>query len=179
MATPRETWVLNDTKGNDVTIKIRVSRPYMRYTSRWYKNYTEDTYSNQNYGLPLYSFTTKNIAPTTNATNIAQSILDEINIVPNPYYGFSQYETSSLEMAVKIVNLPEVCDISIYAVSGILVKRISKGDKGTTSVTWDLKNSAGIPISSGMYVIHVKAPTIGERTLKFFAAMRPTDINSF
>jgi hypothetical protein len=162
----------------------------MRYASRWFENYADDPYSSENYGLPLYSFTTKNIAPTFNVANIAESILDEINIVPNPYYGFSQYETSSLEMAVKIVNLPEVCDISIYSVSGIMVKRISKGDKGTTSVTWDLKNNAGIPISSGMYVIHVKAPnmgertkdgkrTAGERTLKFFAAMRPTDINSF
>jgi len=179
MATPKETWVLDDKNNNDVTIKIRVSRPYMRYASRWYENYLEDPYSTQNYGLPLYSFTTKNIAPTTNNADLVQSILDEINIVPNPYYGFSQYENSSLEMAVKIVNLPEICDISIYAVSGILVNRISKGDKGTTSVTWDLKNSAGIPISSGMYIIHVKAPNIGERTLKFFAAMRPTDINSF
>jgi hypothetical protein len=38
---------------------------------------------------------------------------------------------------------------------------------------------AAIPIASGIYIIHVKAPGIGERTLKFFAGMRPTDLNAF
>jgi len=30
-----------------------------------------------------------------------------------------------------------------------------------------------------MYIIHVAVPGVGERTLKFFAAMRPTDLNAF
>ena len=85
---------------------------------------------------------------------------------------------------VKIVNLPSYEDgadqvtISIYTVGGILVRRLTKGD-ASTYVNWDLKNSANIPIASGIYIIHVKAPGIGERTLKFFAGMRPTDLNGF
>jgi len=43
----------------------------------------------------------------------ATSALDIIEIVPNPYYAASEYETSALDNKVKIVNLPDDCDISI------------------------------------------------------------------
>ena len=164
---------------NQAVVKLRVTRPYMRYSSRWYDSPSSAPNASQNNGFPMYTFTTKNIAPTTNAESTYQTILDEINVVPNPYYGFSMYESTALENYIKIVNLPENCSISIFTVGGILVKTISKGDSGSTYVNWDLKNNAGIPIASGVYIIHVKAPGIGERTLKFFCAMRPVDLNAF
>lgn len=170
----KENWL-----SNEATVKIRVSRPYMRYASRWYEDPAAAPYASQNGGYPMYTFTTKNIAPVLQAQAIHDNILEEINIVPNPYYGFSMYESTALETYVKIVNLPERCNISIFTVNGILVKRITKGDAGTTSVTWDLKNDAGIPIAGGMYIIHINAPGIGERALKFFCAMRPSDLNAF
>ena len=168
---------------NEATIKIRVSRPYMRYSSG--VGTGPEVTENDNY--PMFSFTTKNIATQTSQamnTDMAKAVLDAINIVPNPYYGYSTYEGSALETYAKIVNLPTYEDgatkvtISIYTVGGILVRRLTKGD-ASTYVDWDLKNSANIPISSGIYIIHVNAPGIGERTLKFFAAMRPTDLNAF
>lgn len=163
---------------NDVKVKLRVSRPYWRFNSRWI-NDEALAESLPNKGYPLYSFTTKNIVPSMKEVSVHDAVLEKINIVPNPYYGFSAYESSAIETYVKITNLPEVCDISIFTVSGTLVKKISKGDSGSTFVTWDLKNDAAIPIAGGVYIIHVKAPGIGERTLKFFCAMRPTDLNAF
>lgn len=165
---------------SEATIKLRVSRPYMRYSSRWYDDVNEAPYSDQNQGYPMYEFTTKNIAPekVESVENI-QTLLDEINIVPNPYYGFSQYEQTALENYVRIVNLPAKCTISIYTVNGTLIRTLTKGDAATSYVQWDLKNHANIPISSGVYIIHVKADGIGERTLKFFCTMRPTDLNGF
>ena len=171
---------------NDATIKLRVSRPYMRYSSA--VGVGPDDVQNDNF--PMYSFTTKNIAVQTSVADVHQSILDKINIVPNPYYGYSTYEGSALETYVKIVNLPTFEDgasqvtVSIYTVGGILVRRLTKSnldtrDKPFTYLDWDLKNSANIPIASGVYIIHVDAAGIGERTLKFFAAMRPTDLNAF
>ena len=168
---------------NEATIKLRVTRPYMRYSSGM--GMGPEVTENDNY--PMYSFTTKNIAAQTGmamGTDAAKELLDKINIVPNPYYGYSTYEGGALETYVKIVNLPSYEDgatqvtISIYTVGGILVRRLTKGD-ASTFVDWDLKNSANIPVSSGIYIIHVNAPGIGERTLKFFAAMRPTDLNAF
>ncbi len=164
----------------DAKIKLRVSRPYMRYSSRWYNDPATAPYASQNGGYPMYTFTTKNIAPTKIETSEDfQTVLDEINIVPNPYYGFSNYESTALETYVRIVNLPAKCTISIYTVNGTLIRTLTKGDASTSFVQWDLKNHANIPIASGVYIIHVKADGIGERTLKFFCTMRPTDLNGF
>ena len=38
-----------------------------------------------------------------------------------------------------------------------------KKDDSVTSVDWDLKNDYGIPIASGLYIIHVNSPGIGEK----------------
>jgi hypothetical protein len=44
---------------------------------------------------------------------------------------------------------------------------------------WDLKNQYGIPIASGLYIIHVDAPGIGEKILKWFGVMRPLDLTNY
>jgi hypothetical protein len=106
------------------------------------------------------------------------SVLDEINVVPNPYYAFSQYETSKLDNRVKITNLPEVCTIRIYNLQGTLVRQFSKADP-LTSVDWDLKNERNVPIAGGVYIIHVDVPNVGDKTLKWFGIMRPTDLDNF
>ena len=46
------------------------------------------------------------------------------------------------------------------------------------SMYWDLKNDYGIPIASGLYVIHVKTDE-GEKVLKWFGALRPIDLDTF
>ncbi len=167
---------------SEITVKLRVTRPYLRYASRWYYD-AADAPAEQvahNQGMPRYSFTTEDIAPDfKQAEIISEQILEDINIVPNPYYGFSTYESTALENYIKITNLPEKCDISIYTVNGTLIRTFNKIDAGTTFIQWDLKNQANIPIGGGVYIIYVDAPGIGNRTLKFFCAMRPTDLNSF
>ncbi len=170
--------------GNDATIKIRVSRPYMRYKSHWIEEnaFNPEYTSLRNEGFPLYSFTTADLAPVINdSQEYHDEMLQDINIVPNPYYGFSKYESTALETYVKIVNLPAPCEVSIYSTNGVLIRSLSKKEStdATTYIDWDLKNHAGIPVAGGIYIIHVKAPGVGERTLKFFCAMRPTDLNAF
>jgi hypothetical protein len=120
--------------------------------------------------------------------------LDLINVVPNPYYAFSAYETSQLDNRIKIVNLPAKCTVSIYTVGGTLVRKFNRdvpadnsdGQAYSTSVPnretaldWDLKNFKGIPIASGVYLIHIDAPGLGERTLKWFGMTRPLDLDTF
>ena len=176
---------------SDVTFKIRVTRPYMRYISRWYespeqrdKDYkVPEKFENQ--GFPVYKISTRELAPTVHDTRSYSTILDKINIVPNPYYGGSFYEKNALDTKVKITNLPTdlkngaPITINIFTVNGILVRTLTKGDSQTSYVDWDLKNYANIPIAGGVYIIHVNCPGIGERMLKFFCTMRPTDLNNF
>ena len=174
----------------DVTYKLRVTRPYLRYISRWFESPDKIDYKippeyEQYQGWPVYKISTKGLEPTLNDTRLYQSILDNINIVPNPYYGSSLYENNALETMIKITNLPTdlkngaPVTINIYTVNGILVRTLTKGDSETSYVNWDLKNYANIPIASGVYIIHVNCPGIGERLLKFFCTMRQTDLNNF
>ena len=43
------------------------------------------------------------------------------------------------------------------------------------ALEWDLKNSKGIPVASGVYLIHIDAPGIGERMIKWFGVQRQFD----
>ncbi len=131
-----------------------------------------------NNGLPLYRFNTDNVKRTLDP-KVAEDALEEIEVVPNPYYAYSEYEGGRLEYLVKVVNLPVTCTVTIYNVNGTLVRTFEKDDETITSVDWDLKNQDGIIIASGVYLIHVEAPGIGERVLKWFGVLRPLDLNSF
>jgi len=122
-----------------------------------------------------------------------KSDLDLINIVPNPYYAYDDYEKNQLDNRVRITNLPTQCTVTIFDISGTLIRQYSVDKSGIpeprastaginteakTSIDWDLKNFAGIPIAGGVYLIHIDAPGIGERTLKWFGILRPVDLNS-
>ncbi len=165
---PNEEWLSNEAR-----IRIRVSKPYADN----YSSYGSTTPQNKNY--PMYSFSTSDIATKKNDVETAKSALDLINVVPNPYYATSGYEESQLDNKVKITNLPTKCTVSIFTVDGTLIRKFTRDDPNSTYIDWDLKNSADIPISGGLYLIHVDAPGVGERTIKWFGSLRPIDLNSF
>lgn len=130
----------------------------------------------------MYEFNTADIETHTGDAETAKNALDLINVVPNPYYAYSSYEKTTLDNIVKITNLPAKCTVSIYTLNGNLVRRFKKDDSGAeakTSLDWDLKNTARIPVASGLYIIHVDVPEVGEKILKWFGVMRPIDIESY
>lgn len=159
----------------DVKIRLRVSRPYMTDL-----NVATDSMigSPDNKTRPWYRFSTSNLSTVTDNWPTASKALDLINIVPNPYYAYSSYEVDKLDNKVKITNLPGKCTINIYTLSGILVRQYKK-DNDITHLDWDLKNTAGIPIASGLYIIHVDVPGVGHKILKWFGVARPVDLDSF
>jgi hypothetical protein len=164
----------------DVNIKLRVARPYKRMlTGIGTGLIAQDSVSNsQNGNHPMYRFDTHDLKVTTNDNLSAVNALDLINVVPNPYYAYSGYETSQLDNRVKFTNLPEKCTIKIFTVSGTQIRMFTK-DSPQTSMDWDLKNQAGIPIASGLYIIHVEVPGVGEKILKWFGVMRPIDLDAY
>ena len=107
--------------------------------------------------------------------------LDSIKAVPNPYYGFSQYEVSQFSNLVKITNLPGVCTVTIYSLDGKFIRQYVRNEvyssykQVSPAVEWDLKNNKGISVASGVYLIHVSAPGLGERTLKWMGVARQFD----
>ncbi len=132
----------------------------------------------RNNGLPLYTFTTDGLATVNNDLTTAESSLDLINVVPNPYYAFSGYETTRLDNRIKFINLPQSCTISIYSVSGTLVRKYRK-DNDLTYLDWDLKNANNIPIAGGVYICHIDVPGVGEKVIKWFGVLRPIDLQNF
>lgn len=161
----------------DVEILLNVSKPYRNYVD-YPNNLSTPIDPQRNNGLPLYTFGTTELGTVNNDQVTAESSLDLINIVPNPYYAFSGYENSRLDNRVKFINLPQTCTISIYNVSGTLVRKFRK-DNDLTYLDWDLKNTTNIPIAGGVYICHVEVPNVGEKVVKWFGAMRPIDLQNF
>ncbi|MFY7970707.1 MAG: T9SS type A sorting domain-containing protein [Flavobacteriales bacterium] len=161
---------------NEVRVSMRVAKQFVPFS--YNQADVENTAGSLNSWRNLYRFSTKNLAPITRDNEELTSALDIINVVPNPYYAFSSYETSKLDNRVKIVNLPYECTITIYDLNGTLVRQFKKSDP-TTQLDWDLKNMKNIPIASGTYIIHVNVPGTGEKVLKWFGIMRPIDLDNF
>ena len=116
--------------------------------------------------------------------------LDAINVVPNPYYGFSAYETSQFTNIVKITNLPAKCTVTIFTLDGKFIRQYKRNEERQTknasyapllsgqispAIEWDLNNNKGIPVASGVYLIHVDADGLGERVIKWFGVARQFD----
>jgi hypothetical protein len=148
----------------DVTIKLRINKEYKNFVG-----------SGENGGKPMYGWSMDDIATKVGSQDQLKEALAMINVVPNPYYAFSEYERTRIETKVKITNLPERCTVSIYTVSGKLVRTFKK-DSPVTSLDWDLTNSKAIPVAGGVYLIHVEVPGVGERVIKFFGGMRQVDL---
>ncbi|MFT4879030.1 MAG: hypothetical protein ACJAU0_000238 [Flavobacteriales bacterium] len=161
---------------NDVRIRLRVNKQYDKYSPTNIDN--EDYTGAENFWNPRYRFSTSKVATVLSSMATLEDGLDEINIVPNPYYAYSEYETSKLDNRVKVTNLPEVCIVRIYNLQGTLIRTFDKSDP-LTSLDWDLKNEQNVPIAGGVYIIHVEVPDVGEKILKWFGVMRPVDLDNF
>lgn len=71
--------------------------------------------------------------------------LEGINAVPNPLYSFGQTLSR-----IDFVNLPSVCEISIYTITGERINKIEH-DALYGNEDWDLKNENGEDIDYGIY----------------------------
>lgn len=179
MTVPGQTFL-----ATDAILKVRVETDYERYaTGGNVVNVVNSLTANneaasQNDWFPLYKFNTNSVATGKGVLDTAESALDLINVVPNPYYAYANYETSRLDSRIKFTNLPEKCTIKIYNVGGSLVRTLTKDDP-TTSTDWDLKNVNGVPIAGGVYIVHIDVPGVGEKVIKWFGALRPPDLTNF
>jgi hypothetical protein len=141
---------------------------------------------------PVYEFEFKNkqSIPLTSQEDYVGA-LSNVNVVPNPYYAYSAYETSQFTNIIKITNLPAKATVTIYNMDGSFIRQYNRDERGTvlsgtnrpTSTTqiypdleWDMKNFKDIPVASGVYLIHIVAPEYGEeRTIKWFGIGRKFD----
>lgn len=165
-------------------------------TSIGYANLPSDTSTARlNNNMPMYEFSTADIYTMINDAQTAKNALDYVRVVPNPYYGYSKYESNRIDSRVRITNLPNLCTVKIFTMNGTLVRTFKrdlsgqedeftntndiKQSKRTPYLDWDLKNQYGVPVASGLYIIHIDAGDKGEKILKWFGVMRPMDLQNY
>ncbi|MBN1638930.1 MAG: T9SS type A sorting domain-containing protein [Ignavibacteriales bacterium] len=105
--------------------------------------------------------------PTTYSTETAKEDLERINIYPNPYYGANPRELNKYQRFVTINHLPvgHKTNIKVYNLAGQLVRKFSSA--GKQEVRWDLNNESGLPVASGMFLVHIEIPDYSfEKILK-------------
>ncbi|MEM9918534.1 MAG: hypothetical protein AAF990_10585 [Bacteroidota bacterium] len=165
----------------EAVYEVRVDRPFEVKAG-----------TNVNKGYPSYEFTFEGVAPEAMTTKMeVNEQLDAISVVPNPYYGYSTYETSQFTKRVKITNLPAKCTVTIFTLDGKFIREYRRNLEGADlsdrnkkgflvgqiepDIEWDLNNHKGVPVASGVYLIYVDAPGLGERVLKWFGIGRQFD----
>ena len=116
------------------------------------------------------SFNTTGFGVVAASDSLKKTRLADISIVPNPYLLASAYERTAGVDEVRITNLPvsDRATIRVYTLSGTLISTLEK-PTGTNQLAWNLATDRGLPIGSGIYLIHVEVDGVGSHVIKFAA----------
>jgi hypothetical protein len=117
------------------------------------------------------------IAPknTVGDVSLARSDISQITVFPNPYYGVNPAELSRFVRFVTFSHLPQRAVIRIFNVGGVMVKKIDR-DNASPFERWDLKNDAGLPVGSGMYIAYIEMPDLGATRIVKLAIVQETQV---
>ncbi len=186
----------------EARVELRVNKPYQvpSYYTYNRSNSTNPVVDTLDYrflrgerkGYGTYLFNFKGKSPGDVEDLERENPLSGVNVVPNPYYAYSEYETSQFDKKVKITNLPGKCNVTIYSIDGKFIRHFDKDEIGADyrvrgkepgtngqiypDLVWDMKNHKGIPVASGVYLIHISSPELNaERTIKWFGTNREFD----
>jgi len=105
---------------------------------------------------------------------LAKSKLDDIRVVPNPYIVTNIVENRPTpvrpqqERQLHFINLPAQCTIRIFNVAGHLVQTLNVNNSiDNDRYVWNMLTKDNLDLSYGVYVYHVEAPGVGNKTGKF------------
>jgi hypothetical protein len=127
----------------------------------------------------IHTFSTAGLGAEAPSLALQQERLKDIGIVPNPYKGASSYEVSQIIDEVRFTNLPDVATIRVFTLNGTLLRTIVKNSPGQRTLSWDLTTDTLLPLASGMYLIHVDVPDVGEHVIKFGVVKKRIQLNVF
>ncbi len=110
-------------------------------------------------------FTFATSAPDTADMIGAKKKLDRISVFPNPYFGVDPFGRFPNQNFVRFTSLPQNVVVRIFTISGQLVQKIEK-DNTSPWLDWDLRNIDGKAVASGIYIVHLDMPHIGNKIMK-------------
>jgi hypothetical protein len=127
-----------------------------------------------------FEFTAK--GPSVDNT-AAKAALDNIRVVPNPYVvtnamePLNPFSSGRGPRLLKFTHLPPQATVRIFTVSGKLVRTLRREEGSNAGLSpdalldgtmdWDLQSEDGLTVAYGVYLYHVEAPGIGEKTGTF------------
>jgi len=91
--------------------------------------------------------------------------LREAYVYPNPFKPNSPGRFQAAGLTFK--RLPAAATIRVYAITGRLVAELRKTDRAVDYFEWDVTNSDGRKLASGVYIFYVTAPGAGRAKGKF------------
>ncbi len=119
----------------------------------------------------VYEFTT--IGEKIDKTRASKD-LDRIRVVPNPYVVTNTWERPNPYSSgrgpreLHFTHLPARCTIRIFDIVGQLVAIIERdADASDGTEVWDMLSKDQLEIGYGVYIYHIEAEGIGEKTGKF------------
>lgn len=120
-----------------------------------------------------YTFTTRTGGALTN--DELKNNFDKVNVFPNPLFAYNPQTSYNSRVKaddpfVTFSHLPEDAKVSIYSLSGSLLRTLDSFDKASPSsqfLRWDLKNESGLRVASGLYIALVESVKYGQKILKF------------
>jgi len=97
--------------------------------------------------------------------------LEDIKVVPNPYMVSAEWELDPNQRQLGFVNLPTVCDIHVYTLSGERVISIHHDHPTEGWEWWNMLSFNQQEISYGCYIYVVETPN-GKRKIGKFVVLK-------
>ena len=126
-------------------------------------------------GFPLPNANVRFVVNTNNTdTKYTDDVLDDIKIVPNPYYISHQGQASPYDAKIYFTKLPPECTIGIYTSSGQLVRELENNETAGSNdgvIEWNLLNQNGQRVQSQPLIAIIETPD-GARTIQNFSIVQ-------
>ncbi|MBS1536561.1 MAG: hypothetical protein JST20_02285 [Bacteroidetes bacterium] len=124
--------------------------------------------------LPGAKVTAKVVTSIPKLDQYTDNLLDQVKVVPNPYYITNQAQRSPYDAKIYFTKLPRQCTISIYTVTGELVKKLEHNeftspapDKYAVEI-WDLLSTNRQRVASQTLIAKIETPN-GASTIQKFS----------
>ena len=148
----QDTILMYDTKLDNISYPDNLPRKVSRAQA---VKVNEKVYLIGGYSAENKPYRTIEEGTLSDLTDLAETTpLDMIKIFPQPLNTAKLY----------IINLPNVADIKVFSIAGELIRKLDYTDQ-SGAVSWDVKNTGGQTVTSGVYIISIDSP-VGKKKLK-------------
>lgn len=123
--------------------------------------------------LPGAKVRAKVVPSVPSLEQYTDKMLEDVKIVPNPYYVSHQSQRSPYDAKIFFTRLPKECKITIYTPSGEVVRTLThnelsnEGNDRYGMQVWDLLTSNRQRVGSSVYIAQVETPNGAKTFIKF------------